>query len=335
MSPHHARKGPEWKENMGRQSNYAGIDVSQATLDMAEHATGQQWSFGNDDAGIAETVAVLANLKPALVVLEATGGIEVPVVTELVAANLPVVVVNPRQVRDFAKATGRLAKTDALDAQVIAHFAAAVQPELRPLPDTQAQEFSAIMARRRQLQDMLTMEKNRLRVARRLVRGRIKAHIGWLENELTHTNADLERSIRESPVWREKDDLLRSVPGIGPVTSCTLIAGLPELGMLGRKQIATLVGVAPLNRDSGTLRGKRTIWGGRAQVRAVLYMAALASTRHNPVIKSLYRRLCAAGKVKKVALVACMHKLLLILNSMVKHNIRWHYTTAELIGPCS
>lgn len=320
---------------MGTEQAYVGIDVSQASLDVAEHTSGKQWSLANDGAGIRQTVALLSDLAPALVVLEATGGIEVPLVSELMAAGLPVVVANPRQIRDFARATGRLAKTDALDALVIAHFASAIRPELRPLPDTQAQEFSAIMSRRRQLQDMTTMEKNRLRSARRSVKGRIEAHIGWLEDELTNTNADLERSVRESPVWREKDDLLRSVPGIGPVTSCALIAGLPELGTLDRKQIGALVGIAPLNRDSGTLRGKRTIWGGRASVRAALYMAALVATRHNPVIRSFYQRLCAAGKLKKVALVACMHKLLLILNSMVKHNTRWTYATPEMIGPCS
>lgn len=317
---------------MGTEQAYVGIDVSQASLDVAEHTSGKQWSLANDGAGIRQTVALLSDLAPALVVLEATGGIEVPLVSELMAARLPVVVANPRQIRDFARATGKLAKTDALDAQAIAHFAAAIRPELRPLPDTQAQEFSAIMSRRRQLQDMITMEKNRLRLARRSVKGRIEAHISWLEDELVDTNRDLERSVRESPVWREKDDLLRSVPGIGPVTSCALIAGLPELGTLDRKQIGALVGIAPLNRDSGTLRGKRTIWGGRASVRAALYMAALVATRHNPVIRSFYQRLCAAGKLKKVALVACMHKLLLILNSIVKHNTRWTYATPEMIG---
>ncbi|MDO8670906.1 MAG: IS110 family transposase [Dehalococcoidia bacterium] len=314
---------------------FVGIDVSQSSLDVAEHPGGKQWHYANDDAGIKKVVDLLIGLAPARIVLEATGGMEVPIVGELVAAGLPVVVVNPRQIRDFAKATGTLAKTDALDARIIAHFAAAIKPAVRPLPDQQSQEFSAIMARRRQILEMLVMEKNRLRAARRTVRGRIEAHITWLEGELTDTTHDLERSIRESPVWREKDDLLRSIPGIGPVTSCTLIAGLPELGKLNRKQIAVLVGVAPLNRDSGTLRGKRTIWGGRAQVRSGLYMAALVSTRHNPVIRTLYQRLCKAGKPKKVAIVACMHKLLTILNAMVKNNTHWTQRMPAIIGPCS
>lgn len=320
---------------MTKEPTFAGIDVSQSSLDLAEHPGGKTWHFANDDSGIKQAVGVLRSMGPDRIVLEATGGMETPVVGELGAAGLPVAVVNPRQIRDFAKATGMLAKTDVLDAKVIAHFAAAIRPEVRPLPDQQSQEFSAIMARRRQLHEMLTMEKNRIRAARRSVRGRIEAHITWLESELANTNHDLEQSIRESPVWREKDDLLRSIPGIGPVTSCTLIAGLPELGRLNRKQIAVLVGVAPLNRDSGTLRGKRTIWGGRAQVRSGLYMAALASTRHNPVIRSLYQRLCKAGKPKKVALVACMHKLLTIINTMVRNNTHWTPRIPVTFGPCS
>lgn len=320
---------------MGTQSNYAGIDVSQATLDIAEHTTGRQWSFSNDDTGITAAVAALLDLKPALVVLEATGGIEVPVVTEMVAAKLPVVVVNPRQIRDFARATGRLAKTDALDAQVIAHFAAAVQPELRPLPNAQEQELSAVLARRRQLQEMLTMEKNRLRVARRPVRDRIETHVEWLNKELASTKHDLEHCVRESPVWREKDDLLRSCKGIGPATSCVLIGDLPELGGLNRKQISALVGVAPLNRDSGTLRGKRTIWGGRAHVRTALYMATLAAIRYNFPIRSFYQRLVAAGKPKKVAIVACMRKLLTTLNVMLRNHVRWTCPIPQITGPCS
>lgn len=316
---------------MSKEPVFVGIDVSQSSLDLAEHSSQKQWSFANDDAGINGVVSLINEMTPSLVVLEATGGIEIPLVSELIAAGLPVVIVNPRQVRDFARATGRLAKTDSLDAQIIARFAAAVRPELRPLPDAAALEFSAIVTRRRQLQDMLTMEKNRFRIARKTVKSRIETHIAWLKIELENTNHNLEQSIKQSPVWREKDDLLRSVPGIGPATSSALIAGLPELGTLSRKQIATLVGVAPLNRDSGTLRGKRTIWGGRAHIRAALYMAALASTRHNPVIKCFYQRLVAGGKAKKAALVACMHKLLMILNSMVKHNTRWTYVIPENI----
>jgi transposase len=320
---------------MSKEPVFVGIDVSQSTLDLAEHSSQKRWSFANDDAGFSRVVRLLNELAPDLVVMEATGGIEIPAVSELMAAGLPVVVVNPRQVRDFARATGRLAKTDALDAQIIARFAAAVRPELRPLPDAPALEFTAIVTRRRQIQDMLTMEKNRSRTARKAVKSRIEAHIDWLKIELENTNHDLEYSIKRSPVWKEKDDLLQSVPGVGQATSAALIAGLPELGTLNRKQIATLVGVAPLNRDSGTLRGKRTIWGGRGNVRSALYMAALASTRHNPAIRAFYQRLVAEGKAKKAALVACMHKLLVILNSMVKNNTHWTYVTPNSIQlPC-
>ena len=316
---------------MSKEPVFIGIDVSQSSLDLAEHSSQKRWSFANDDTGFNRVVNLLSELTPNLVVLEATGGLEIPLVSELMAAGLPVVVVNPRQVRDFARATGRLAKTDTLDAQIIARFAAAVRPELRPLPDAAALEFTSIVTRRRQLQDMLTMEKNRSRTDRKAVKSRIEAHIAWLKIELENTNHDLAESIKQSPVWKEKDDLLQSVPGVGQATSAAIIAGLPELGTLSRKQIATLVGVAPLNRDSGMLRGKRTIWGGRSHVRAALYMAALASTIHNPVIKDFYQRLVAKGKAKKAALVACMHKLLLILNSMVKHNIHWTYVTPENI----
>lgn len=314
---------------------YVGIDVAKANLDVVVDPSRQRWSFSNDDRGISEAVSRLRELSPALVVLEASGGIEVPLAAALGVAGLPVAVVNPRQIRDFAKATGKLAKTDVLDARVMAHFAAAVQPTPRPLPETQSQELAAILARRRQMVEMITAEKNRLSSARKVVKQRIEGHITWLEEELANIDRDLRESIRQSPVWREKDDLLRSVPGIGPVVSATLLAELPELGALDRRQIAALAGVAPLNRDSGTLRGRRTIWGGRATVRAKLYMAALVATRYNAVIKAFYQRLCAAGKAKKVALTACMHKLLTILNAMLKHRTPWHDAASQTIGQCS
>ena len=301
---------------------FVGIDVSKDRLDVALRPSAERWAVANDDAGIATLVDRLRALTPALIVLEATGGLELPL-TGALAAGLPVVVVNPRQVRDFAKATGQLAKTDALDAAVLAQFAEAVRPALRPLPDAAMQELSALLARRRQLLEMRTAEQNRLGMALPPVRKGIRAHIAWLERHLAQTDDDLARAIRESPVWRERDDLLRSTPGVGPVLARTLLASLPELGTLNRKQIAALVGVAPLNRDSGTLRGRRSVWGGRAHVRAALYMSALAATRHNPIIRTFYKRLCAAGKAKKVALTACMHKLLLILNAMVKHRTPW------------
>lgn len=320
---------------MQPEETYIGIDVAQASLDVAVHGVDKRWAFSNNEAGIEQAVALLRKLRPALVVLEATGGIELPPVTELMLTRIPVVVVNPRQVRDFAKATGILAKTDVLDARVLAHFAVAVRPAQRPLPDAQAQEFSAVLSRRRQLRDMLTMEKNRIRSARKVLRPGIQAHIEWLTEELARIDDDLGRWVRESPVWRERDNLLRSVKGVGPVVSTTLLADLPELGTLNRKQIAALVGVAPLNRDSGTLRGRRTVWGGRAPVRAALYMATLVAMRHNPAISSFYQRLRAAGKLKKVALVACMHKLLIILNAMIKYLTPWCPRTSQIYGPCS
>ena len=247
-----------------------------------------------------------------------------PLAAALATAGLPLAMVNPRQVRDFARATGKLAKTDQLDAQVLAHFAEAVRPTPYPLPDAQTQELTALLTRRHQVVEMLTAEKNRLRSARELVHRRVQDHICWLEQELADLDDDLERTLRKSPLWREKDNLLRSVPGIGRVVSITLLADLPELGTLSRHQIAALVGVAPLNRDSGRFRGKRMVWGGRARVRAALYMAALTASRYNPIIKAFYHRLCEAGKARKVALTACMRKLLIILNSMVKHRQTWN-----------
>jgi transposase len=265
-----------------------------------------------------------------LIVLEATGGIERPVVRALVAAELPVTVANPRQVRDFAKATGQLAKTDALDAQILARFAEAVRPGLRPLPDDMTAALRALITRRRQLIDMLTAEKNRLSRAPRQVQTRIEAHIRWLQAELERADEDLDQTIGQSPIWREQDNLLKSVPGIGPVVTRTMLGELPELGSLNRKQIAALVGVAPLNWDSGLLRGRRVIWGGRAHVRTALYMAALAASRHNPVIRDFYKRLRATGKKPNVALVACMRKLLVILNAMLRHRVPWHPVVAQI-----
>ncbi len=290
---------------------------------------GTRFSASNDEPGIVTVVEELRALAPTLIVLEATGSLEVPLTSALAAARLPVVVVNPRHVRDFAKAAGQLAKTDALDAQILAQFAEVMRPAPRPLPDEQTQALAALLTRRRQLVEMLTAEKNRLSLAPRPVRNSVRAHITWLERELTHTDMDLAETIQQSPVWRAKEDLLRSVPGVGPVLTTTLLANLPELGTLTGKQIAALVGVAPLNRASGTLRGKRTVWGGRAQVRAVLYMGAIVAARFNPVIRVFYHRLRAAGKAKKVALTACMRKLLTILNAMLKHRTPWCAEVAQ------
>ena len=309
---------------MEQEAIYAGVDVSKARMDVAVRPADDGWTVSNDDAGIRQLVSRLKTLKPAMVVLEATGGLELPLVAALAVDELPVVVVNPRQVRDFARATGKLAKTDTLDAMVLAHFGEAVRPAVRPLRDAETQALSSLTTRRHQLVTMLVSEKNRLSSAITVaVRSSIEAHIEWLQSELDDLDRDLRQTLRQSPVWREKDNLLRSVPGVGPQVSLTLLAYLPELGTLNRKQIAALVGVAPFNRDSGSLRGRRAVWGGRSRVRAVLYMGALVAARYNPVIRNFYQRLLAAGKPKKLALTACMRKLLVILNSMLKYRSAW------------
>ncbi len=302
---------------------FIGIDVSKATLEIACLPDGESWTVTNDDSGLAELTPRLLGRAPALIVLEATGGFETAAVTALARAGLPVVVVNPRQVRDFAKALGRLAKTDALDAGILADFAQRIRPEPRPLPDAAAQLLESLLTRRRQVVEMLTAERNRLGFARGPVKRDIGQHIKWLEKRLTDADRALQDAVAASPLYQAQADLLRSVPGVGPVTALTLLATLPELGHLSRHQIAALVGVAPMNRDSGTMRGKRMVWGGRAPVRAVLYMAALVGIKHNPAIASFYARLRAAGKPFKVAATACMRKLLTILNAMVHHNRRW------------
>ena len=309
---------------MVAQPVFVGIDVAKAALDVAVSPTAERWTLAYTEREVAGLVPRLTALDPALVVLEATGGLEGPLAGALAAAGLPVVVVNPRQVRDFAKATGRLAKTDALDAAVLAHFAAVVRPTPRPLPDAATQSLAALVTRRRQLVEMLTAERNRLGSAPRVLRAEIQAHITWLKRRLGRLDADLHQAIRTSPAWRVQDDLLQSVPGVGPVLAVTLLASLPELGTLNRKAIAALVGVAPLNRDSGTRQGRRMVWGGRAAVRAVLYMGTLVAVRHNPVLRAFYQRLRAVGKLPKVALTACMRKLLTILNAMLKQQTRWN-----------
>jgi transposase len=300
-----------------------GIDVSKARLDVAVRPGGAAWQAGNDAPGIAALVERVTALAPACVVLEATGGLERGASAALAAAGLPVAVVNPRQVRDFAKATGRLAKTDALDAAVLAHFAEAVRPAVRPLPDAAAQALAELVTRRQQLVEMLTAERNRLGSLTGGRRERAQAHVAWLRQELADLEAELAEAIEASPAWRAREVLLRTAPGVGPVLARTLVAELPELGTLDRKRLAALVGVAPFNRDSGAFRGRRRVWGGRARVRAALYMGALVATRCNPLIRAFYRRLLAAGKPKKVALVACMHKLLTILNAMLRSQTAW------------
>jgi transposase len=302
---------------------FIGIDVAKAQLEFACRPTGETGTVPNAEAGIRDLVARCQTLGPALIVLEATGGYEAAVVAALATAGLAVVVANPRQVRDFAKATGQLAKTDALDAQVLACFAERVRPTPRPLPDEAVQALDARLTRRRQLVEMLTAERNRLLIARPAVRRDLQQHIRYLERRLREADDDLHTAVKASPLWRVRDDLLQSVPGVGRVVSLTLLAELPELGRLSHKEIAALVGVAPLNRDSGTLRGKRLVYGGRAPVRAALYMAALVASKWNPVIRVFYLRLRAAGKPAKVALTACMRKLLTILNAMARSGTPW------------
>jgi transposase len=302
---------------------FIGIDVSKFSLDCACRPQNLLFRVSNDETGIAELVQRLQEMTPTLVVLEATGGFEAPAVAALATAQIPLAVVNPRQVRDFAKATGQLAKTDAIDAGVLAHFAQAVRPMPHPPTDAQTQQLKQVLTRRRQLLEMLKAEQNRLPNAAPVVKPSLLKSIAYLKSLLAETDRDLHQAIRQSPVWREKEDLLRSVPGVGTVTASTLLACLPELGTLTGKQIAKLVGVAPLNQDSGRRLGGRSVWGGRAPVRAVLYMAALVATQRNTVIRSFYEKLLSRGKCKKVALTACMRKLLLILNAMLKHRTSW------------
>jgi transposase len=308
---------------MSAPQYFVGIDVAKAQLDIALRPTGERWAVSNEETGIAALVVRLQAVQPLLIVLEATGGYHRAVVAALAAAALPLVVVTPRQVRDFAKATGQLAKTDVLDARAVAHFAEAVRPAPRPLPDTQTEERRALLARRRQLIALRTAEQNRLEHAPRRLRTDIEAHIAWLDQRVAALDDDLDTTLQASPVWRERESLYRSVPGIGPVCARTLLLDLPELGTLSRQRIAALVGVAPFNRDRGTLRGTRTTWGGRAHVRATLYMSTLVAVRYNPVLKRFDERLRTAGKAAKVALTAGMRKLLTMLNAMVKHQKPW------------
>ena len=302
---------------------FIGIDVSKARLDVADAAGDSGWSVANDEPGIKVLVQRLRALEPTLVVLEATGGLQIPAVAALELAGLPVAVINPRQGREFAKAAGRLAKTDRIDAAMLARFGQALRPEPRPLQPVQAQALEALVGRRRQLLAMLIAERNRLARAPQALHKDLKAHIRWLEKRLRDIDTDLSKAVKASPAWRARDALLRSAPGVGPVLSVSLVAQLPELGTLNRRQIAALVGVAPFNCDSGTYRGARHVWGGRASLRAVLYMSTLAAVRCNPILRAFYQRLRAAGKAPKVALTACMRKLLTILNAMVRTGTPW------------
>ena len=306
---------------------YVGIDVSKAWLDIARGGEEKVERVGNDAAGIVRLVEELSQMEKSLIVVEATGGLEMRMVSELACAQLSVVVVNPTRVRQFARATGQYAKTDAIDAQVIARFAEAVRPEVRILKDDEERHLAGLVSRRRQLVNMLTMEKNRRSTTHSAAKEQLEAHIDWLEESITSLEKEIAQLIRENMVWREREQLLRSVSGVGAVTAFTLLAELPELGQVNRQQIAALAGLAPYNHDSGPQRKKRRIFGGRASVRRVLYMAALVATRTNPVIRDFYQRLLLRGKEKKVALTACMRKLLVILNAIVRDERPWQAQT--------
>jgi len=308
---------------MSGTAKFVGIDVSKDTLDVAVLPDGDVWHETNSEEGINRIFEKLLDFIPEMIVLEPTGGLEYPLAEKLMAGHLPVALINPRQVRDFARSMGRLAKTDKIDALVLAKYGEAIKPAVRPLPDAVTREIKAMLLRRRQLQEMLIAENNRLLSAGSKVRPKIKEHVEWLKQALAEVDKDLSDQVRSSPIWKAKAEFLRSAPGVGKVLSVTLIGDLPELGRLHGKEVSALVGVAPFNRDSGQMRGKRTIWGGRTHIRKALYMATLVATRWNPVIKAFYKRLLEAHKPKKVALVACMRKLLTILNAMVRHGTYW------------
>jgi transposase len=308
---------------MEQQRLVVGIDVSKAQLDTAFGAEGEVVGFANNERGIVQLLERLSSVQPALVVMEASGGYETAVAPAIAAAHWRLAVVNPRQVRDFARASGRLAKTDRIDARVLSAFGKAVEPQITRLPDEDAQALQSLLLRRQQLVAMRAQERQRLEHAQGLMRKQIKKHIDWLDQEIDRLDVDITAGLRKSPAWRAKDDLLRSFKGVGPITSGTLLVALPELGCLGRRAIAALVGVAPLNWDSGKMRGKRSIHGGRARIRTLLYMATTSAVRCNPVIRDFYQRLRSRGKPHKVAMVACMRKVLTILNAMVRQSTPW------------
>ena len=307
------------------EKQWVGIDVCQKSLDVYIRPSGKLFQVTNNEIGIKKLAKTLKNIQPELIVLEATGGMEIDAAIQLTQAELAVAVINPRQARDFAKATGQLAKTDVIDAKVLAHFADAIRPEVRQISDESSRQLEDLVARRRQISDMITAEKNRRRGKTNSVQTDIDEHIEWLKKRLKDIESQIKSAIAINKDWKQKMYLLTSVPGIGEVVAVTLISSLPELGTISHKSISYLVGVAPLNRDSGKFRGKRKIWGGRAKIRCVLYMATLVAVRFNPVIKAFYERLVNKGKLKKIALTACIHKLLIILNAMMKNNSFWRH----------
>ncbi len=310
---------------------FVGIDVSKDHLDVALLPDDQAWTLGNNETEIVSLVERLLAIRPTLIVIEATGGFEMLVASMLSAANLSVAVVNPRQARDFAKATGKLAKTDAIDAKMLALFGQTLRPEPRPLKSEELKELDSLVRRRSQLVAILTTEKNRLATAPNSIRHDIHEHIAWLKKRIDQLNQAIDKLIKQSPIWRAKDQLLKSAPGIGQVIASCIIAELPEIGTISNKEISALVGLAPLNRDSGKYRGRRIVWGGRSSVRSALYMGALSAIRYKPPIKAFYERLIKAGKKPKVAITACMHKLLIILNAIIKNSMPWNSELAKTI----
>jgi len=316
------------------KGGFVGIDIAKNSMEVTVYGNKDHWEYANDENGLAKLMIKIKRLAPALIVMEATGGYEITVAAELQARGYPVGVVNPRHIRDFARSVGILAKTDTLDARVIARYAATVRPVPRDLPDSETQRMGMILMRRRQVIAMLTSEKNRLYQAGPAVRERIKEHITFLERELDDINKELSKIVEDNPEWKEKSDIMQSVPGVGPNLAITLLADFPELGNLNRKQTAALVGVAPFSRDSGKMRGKRSVWGGRNTVRNAAYMSTFVAIRFNPLLKAFFERLKAAGKPHKVAMVACMRKLLCILNAMLKNHTLWQKSVPQLIGPC-
>ena len=309
---------------------YAGIDVSKAQLDIDTYPDAAPKQFANDETGRLAACAYLQSAQVRLIVVEATGGLESPLVALAASSGLAIAVINPRQARDFAKAIGVLAKTDKVDALVLARFAEAVKPPVRALKADEVLQLAAILTRRRQLIEMITAEGNRQASAATGIAKQIRQHISWLEKRLKEADDDLDQSIRSSPLWQHKAEIMQSIPGVGRVTATSLLADVPEIGTLNRREISALIGVCPYSRDSGKSRGRRSIWGGRARVRAVLYMAALVATRHNPVILAFYQKLVGAGKPKKVAIVACMRKLLVTINTMLKTDTTWNPKTAAM-----
>lgn len=307
---------------------YVGIDVSKKMLDVDSYPQSHQMQFPNDEAGCQGLCAKLVEMAPQGIIVEATGGLETALVGVLAMAGLAVAVINPKQGRDFAKAIGVLAKTDTVDARVLARFGEAVKPPCRPIKDVELRQLEEVLTRRRQLVDMVTAEQNRKQQASARMSKEIDEHLQWLKRRIQSADTDLGNAIKASPIWQAKANLLDSIPGVGKVTICTLVAELPELGTLDRREISALVGVCPYSRDSGSHRGKRKIWGGRAGVRSVLYMATLVAIRFNPRLREVYQRLLAAGKLKKVAIVACMHKMLIIMNAMLRNNTAWSATVA-------